>query len=122
MRNTIRQPAAPAHLTLKAIRLTQKMRNGAIPASALDDDEVAIVIAEIIRNVDQYRGIPTREGVYWWLQFVSLCTLENPAALVVREWLLLGNGYLGQALRSQPEPKRREAFRALGCEYRGAAE
>lgn len=122
MRHTIPQPTAPAHLTLKAIRLTQKMRNGALPASALDEDEVAIVISEIIRNVDRYQGFTAREGAFWWLLFIDLCTIENPAALVVYEWLVLGRGLLGQILRARPGKECMERFRAHGCEYRGVAE
>lgn len=115
-------PEVPPHLTLKATRLKQRLENRTVRAESLDADEVAIVVSELIRNRSLYNVLPTREIGLWWGLYLDLCAIGNPTVLVVKEWLVFGDSWLGDAMRSLPPEKRRERFRLAGCEYRGMTE
>ena len=122
MRIHTKFPDVPPHLTLKAIRLKQRLENRTVNAATLEADEVAIVVSELIRNRKLYCELPTREIGLWWSLYLELCEIGDPTVLMVKEWLVYGDGYLGNLMRRMAPEKRREAFRDAGCEYRGIAE
>ena len=115
-------PDVPPHLTLKATRLKQRLENRTVRAENLDADDVAIVVSELIRNRSLYDVLPTSEIGLWWGLYLDLCAIGNPTVLVVKEWLVFGNSWFGNSLRSLPPEKQREYFRRSGCAYRAVTE